>query len=201
MDFYNFLSNEWRPSQNISGIKVSSVTWTQHGASKSCSDTQRTEGYIDAASYVSAAFLNQSSRRAGWVLVASCPTPTCPLPPGADSCSSSSSSSAVNGRIGPPRQVPFSHGRHYPASAYVPLVHGGHLFGRFCFPLRADSRWASHLLPLPAGRTHLLMLTLTSLVSLLARNISGALAVARGTWSRAHFLLPNAAQNIVEINR
>lgn len=58
MDFYNVLSNEWRPSQNISGIKVSSVTWTQHGVSKSCSDTQRTEGYIDAASYVSAAFLN-----------------------------------------------------------------------------------------------------------------------------------------------
>lgn len=47
-------------------------------------------------------------------------------------------------------------------------MHGGHLFGRFCFPVRADTRWASRHLSRYYLRVELTMLTLTSLVSPLA---------------------------------
>lgn len=33
------------------------------------------------------------------------------------------------------------HGRNHPAAAHVPLEHGGHLSGRFCVPLPANTRW------------------------------------------------------------
>lgn len=187
MDFYNFLSNEWGPRQNISGIKVSSMTWTQHGASKSCSDTQRTEGYIDAASYVSAASLNPAL-----VVLAGClPRPVRRL---LARCLPELTAAAVAAaRRLTEASVRLGRSPQPWATLSCLGVCSSGAWRSSIWPLLFPStcRFQVSLVPLlqlPADRTHLLVLTLTSPVSLLARNISGALAVARGTWSRAHLL-------------
>lgn len=89
------------------------------------------------------------------------------------------------------------HGGSHPATAHVPLVHGGHLSGCLCVPLRADTRWETHnsAACVEASSLHLFPLCVAVCVSLLAGN-SLCFSCCPVRWRTAQEFLLAAARKI-----